>query len=303
MTRSRHAPWAPYFFIAPFVLVFGTFVLYPLVQSAWLSTQFSAGPALSRDVGMHNYGLLARNDLFLQALSNTLYFAAGSLLTQMPVALGLALLLNQKNLRGRSIYRLIFFSPFLMGLVFVALLATLMFNTKTGLASVALHDITSFLTMGRHAWDVDYPWFENMLRPVLVICAMWVFTGFQMVYFLAALQSVPPDLMEAAHVDGAGPWRRFWHVTLPAIRPVASYITLLSILGSFQLFELPYILFANLPNEYGPHDLGITVVMDLYKTGFDKGNLGRACAMGWVLAILMMLCAIAYRVVGKKEET
>jgi ABC-type sugar transport system permease subunit len=303
MTRSRHAPWAPYFFILPFLLLFGTFVAFPLCQSVWLSTQASAGPDLSRSIGIQNYQLLSQNEIFLQALRNTAYFAAGSLLTQMPLALGLALLLNQKNLRGRAVYRLVFFSPYLMGLVFVALLVTLMFSKKTGLINVALHDLTALFTFGKFIWNAEYGWFENMLRPVLVLSALWVYTGFNMVYFLAALQNVPPDLVDAAHVDGAGPWRRFWHVTLPSIRPVASYIALLSILGSFQLFELPYILFANQPGEYGPHNLGVTTVQNLYKVAFDKGNLGRAAAIGWILATILLLFAIGYRVVNRREET
>jgi ABC-type sugar transport system permease subunit len=303
MTRSKHAWWAPYFFIFPFLLIFGTFVLYPLLQSAWLSTRFAAGPGLSRNVGLQNYQILGWHDpLFLQALANTVYFAAGSLVTQMPCALALALLLNRKDLRGRAIYRLIFFSPFLMGLVFVALLVGLMFAKKTGLVNVALHDLTSLVTFHKFVWDDEYAWYENMLRPMLVLCALWVYTGFNMVYFLAALQNVPAELVEAAQADGAGPWRRFWHVTLPAIRPVASYIALLSVLGSFQLFELPYILFANQSDINGPKNLGVTTVIDLYRTGFEGGNLGRACAMGWVLAIILMLFAIGYRVVGRREE-
>jgi ABC-type sugar transport system permease subunit len=123
-----------------------------------------------------------------------------------------------------------------------------------------------------------------------------------MIYFLAALQNVPNELLEAAHVDGAGPWRRFWHVTLPSIRPVASYIALLSLLGSFQLFELPYILFVNTGNPNGPSDQGVTIVMYLYQYAFGQGNLGRACAMGWVLAIILMLFAIAYRLMARAEE-
>jgi ABC-type sugar transport system permease subunit len=126
-----------------------------------------------------------------------------------------------------------------------------------------------------------------------------MYVGFNMVYFLAALQNVDRSIEEAAIVDGAGPWQRFRHVTIPAIRPVAGFVVLLSIIGSFQLFELPFVL---LNNTAGPDNRGLTIVMYLYQTGFEIGDLGYASAIGWSLAILLMILAVALRRVLKRYE-
>ncbi len=295
MTTSRpRTAWAPYFFLAPFLLIFCAFALYPLFQSLILSMQTTHGPTGGRFVGLQNYQSMFADPLFWHALQNTCFFALGSLLTQMPLALILALLLNRKNLRGRAIYRLIFFAPSLMGLVFVAVLVGLFFAKHSGLVNIWLH--------GLFGWDIDYAWLDEHVRPTLVLAALWVFTGFNMVYFLAALQNVDPELLEAAQVDGASPLHRFWHITLPSIRPVASFIALLSVLGSFQIFELPYVIFISTDNENGPRDQGLTVVMYLYKHAFELGDIGFASAVGWVLAILLMFVAIAYRLLTRAEE-
>ena len=133
----------------------------------------------------------------------------------------------------------------------------------------------------------------------LIVAGMWMYVGFNMVYFLAALQNVDRSIEEAALVDGAGPWQRFRHVTVPAIRPVAGFVVLLSIIGSFQLFELPFVL---LNNTAGPDNRGLTVVMYLYQTGFEVGDLGYASAIGWSLAILLMILAVGLRLVLQRYE-
>lgn len=133
----------------------------------------------------------------------------------------------------------------------------------------------------------------------LIVAGMWMYVGFNMVYFLAALQNVDRSIEEAALVDGAGPWQRFRHVTIPAIRPVAGFVVLLSIIGSFQLFELPFVL---LNNTAGPDNRGLTIVMYLYQTGFEIGDLGYASAIGWSLAILLMILAIGLRLVLRRYE-
>jgi ABC-type sugar transport system permease subunit len=119
-----------------------------------------------------------------------------------------------------------------------------------------------------------------------------------MVYFLAALQNVDHDLMDAAQVDGAGPWSRFLHIILPAIRPVAGFVVLVSAIASFQLFELPYLLF---DNTAGPDNQALTVVMYLFQTGFSNGDLGYASAIGWVLALILVSLALIQRWLSANE--
>ncbi|MEM8873402.1 MAG: sugar ABC transporter permease [Planctomycetota bacterium] len=289
---SKRSWWAPYFFIAPFILIFLTFIVYPLFYSLLLITQQTFGPRSSEFVGFDNITFLVNDSRFWIALKNTFIFAAGSVFVQLPASLGLALLLNRPGLRARSFYRLIFFAPSLVGLVFVAVLFALMFQKNTGLINVTLASIIP-------TWDVEFPWLEKFVMPSLIIAAFWMYVGFNMVYFLAALQSVDKSLLEAAEIDGANAWHRFLNVTLPAIAPVASFVVLLSFIGSMQLFELPYLLLGNGP---GPENAGLTVVMYLYQTGFDTGDLGYASAIGWTLALILIAFAIVQRAIAKRTE-
>ncbi len=135
--------------------------------------------------------------------------------------------------------------------------------------------------------------------PAIIIASLWMYIGFNMIYFLAALQAVSQELIEAATVDGANAWQRFQHITLPAIRPVGSFVLLLSLIGSFQLFELPYLL---LNQSGGPNNQGLTIVMYLYQTGFETGDLGYASAIGWSLAILLGGFAVVQRRITKASE-
>jgi ABC-type sugar transport system permease subunit len=135
----------------------------------------------------------------------------------------------------------------------------------------------------------------------LLLAALWLYAGFNMVYFLAALQNVPPEHLEAAAIDGANAWQRFWHVTLPSIRPVSRFIVLLSISGSFQVFVLPFVIFDTTQGA-GPLNRGLTVLTHLYKTGFIAGDLGYASAIGWVMTLLLLAVALVHHRLAGREE-
>ena len=289
----RDGWWAPYFFIAPFVLLFAVFTLYPLFYSMVMATRQNSGPKISAFVGFDNFRWLFADPDFWTALRNTFVFAVGSIFIQLPASLGLAILLNRPDLKGRGLFRLAFFAPVLVGLAFVAILFGLIFAKGNGLLNVALAALTG------GAWDVEFPWLQQYVMPALIIASLWLYVGFNMVYFLAALQNVSRDLLEAAEVDGAGPWHRFLHVTIPAIRPVATFVVLLSIIGSMQLFELPYLLVGN---GGGPDRQGLTVVMYLYDKGFNVGDLGYASAIGWVLALILFAFAMLQKFLGRTED-
>jgi ABC-type sugar transport system permease subunit len=291
--KSYHAEprWVPWLFLFPFLATLGVFLAWPLVQSVVLSFQQTYGPKTSAWVGLGNFKFLLQDPLFWKALGNTATFAAASVFLQLPLSLGLAMLLNRPGLRGRSFFRLIFFAPSLVGLVFVGLLFGLMFEKRSGLVNTVLHAIFSL-------FDPEFAWLQVYVMPALIIAALWLYVGFNMVYFLAALQNVPEELIEAASLDGAGPWHRFRHVVLPEILPVVSFVVLLSLLGSFQLFELPFILLGG----PGPDNRGLTVVMYLYQTGFSSGDLGYASAIGWVLAFILGSFALVHRTWLRKEE-
>ena len=279
--------------LAPFLLLFAVFVVYPLIQSAFLAANQTFGPGTRTYVGTKNFELLFRDPVFWKAIRNTFIYALGSLFIQLPMAFALALALNSPKLKGRSFYRLIFFSPQLMGLVFVSILGALAFEKRAGLVNQAL----AWITQNPDLLDID--WLQQHVMATLILISLWLYVGFNMIYFLAALQSVDKSLMEAAEIDGAGPMGKLRHVIFPSVKPVATFVVLLSMIGSLQLFELPYIL---LENTGGPDNSGLTIVMYLYQNGFDLGDLGYASAIGWALALILICLALVQVKLTRAQE-
>lgn len=278
--RSRYAP---YLFTAPFVVVFLAFGLYPLIKSMVLAFFITSGPKSSVFVGWENFRFLLTDPMFGKAVWNTTFFAACSVFLQLPLSLGLALLLNSKRLVGRNFFRLSFFSPRLLGMVFVALLFGQIFAPRYGILNIVLNALFGV--------SIETAWLKNptLVMPAIILTSLWLYVGFNMIYFLAALQTVNQELYEVAKVDGANRWKQFLHVTLPGIRPVAVFVVVLSTIGSFQLFELPFLM---LENTSGPDNSGLTAVMYLYQNGFETGDLGYASTIGWSLAIAVLLLSL-----------
>jgi ABC-type sugar transport system permease subunit len=276
--------------MAPFLIIFCTFMIYPLVQSIVLAMQQTFGPKITVFVGLKNFRDLLGDRFFWIALRNTFVFAIASVAIQLPLSLGLAMVLNRPGLKGRALFRLIFFSPSLVGIVFVAMMFALMFHERDGLVNAVLR------TLIPH-FPPEFPWLQLYVMPALILAGLWMSVGFNMIYFLAALQSVSPETLEAADVDGANRWQKFRHVILPSIAPVAGFVTLFALIGSFQLFELPFILL----NGPGPENRGLTVVMYLYQYGFETGDLGYASAIGWTLALILVGFAVLQRLANREQ--
>jgi ABC-type sugar transport system permease subunit len=276
--------------MAPFLIIFCTFMVYPLVQSMVLAMQQTFGPKTTVFVGLKNFRDLLGDRFFWIAMRNTFVFAIASVALQLPLSLGLAMVLNRPGLKGRALFRLIFFSPSLVGIVFVAMMFALMFHERDGLVNAVLR------TLIPH-FPPEFPWLQLYVMPALILAGLWMSVGFNMIYFLAALQSVSQESLEAADVDGANRWQKFRHVILPSIAPVAGFVTLFSLIGSFQLFELPFILL----NGPGPENRGLTVVMYLYQYGFEIGDLGYASAIGWTLALILVGFAVLQRLASREQ--
>ena len=293
---SARSPLAPWLFLSPFLICFGVFTVYPLIQAVLLSTQTTFGPGATRFVGANNFIALFRDPLFWKACSNTLVYTLGSIFIQLPLALGLALLLESPNLRGRSWLRLVLFSPSMVGVVFAAMMFGLIFEKRTGLLNQLLHGTLGIVGI---EWDLDFGWLQQHVMLGLIVASLWMYVAFNMTFFAAALQNVRKDLVEAAIVDGAGPVSRFWNVTVPAIRPVAGFVVLMSVIGSFQLFELPYIMFSS---SAGPDNRALTIVLYLFQNGFEVGDLGYATAIGWALAVILVGCTMVQRLLARGEE-
>ena len=279
---------APYLFLLPFFVITAVFFIYPLLYALVLAFHQTAGPRSRIYVGLDNFRFLLSDSDFHSSLRNTIFFAVCSLLIQLPLSLGLAMLLNSKHDRLRGFFRLAIFAPNLVGQVFVGILFSMLFTPRYGLFNRFLQSL--------FGWGIDQEWLSNptLVMPAVVIAGLWLYVGFNMVYFLAALQNVDQSLIEAARIDGAGPLAIFRNVTLPSIAPVATFVIVTSTIGSFQLFELPYALLQqfNSNRGFGPKNSGMTVVGYLYQRAFEDGDLGMAAAVGWVLTAIILLISL-----------
>jgi ABC-type sugar transport system permease subunit len=280
---------APWVFLTPYLLLTAVFFVYPFVNAIFLAFHRTNGPRSSIFVGLDNFAFVLSDPDFHTALLNTTIYALASILIQLPLSLGLALMLNSRKDRMKGVFRLILFSPQLVGQIFVGVLFGVVFLPRYGLFNRFLSQLIG--------WGLEKQWVADptLVMPALIIISLWMYVGFNMIYFLAALQSVDQDLVEAAMIDGAGPWHVFRHVTLPAVMPTIIFVVVMSTIGSYQLFELPYALLnnGNDTGTYGPKNAGLTIVGYLYNTAFDAGDLGTGAAVGWILALVIFTLSMA----------
>lgn len=280
--RKRFNVW-PYLFLAPFGVAFLLLNVYPLWRTLAMSTQASAGKSAAWFVGFDNYAYVLRDPLTWLALANTLGYALAFAAIQVPASLGVALLVDASPTRMRKPLAAVFFSTHLIGSAFAGILFASLLSGRRGLLNAAL------LWAG---------WIETPLAPlnsttwampVLIAVSVYLGVGFGMVYCLAALRQVDAQLHEAATLDGAGPARRLWHVTLPQVRPTLSFLTIAAVFWGLQAFELPYVLFGG----PGPGYRVLTAIMYLFALGFEQGELGLASAVAISFAVVVAVVTIA----------
>lgn len=274
-----------YGFLLPYIVVTVCFYLYPLLYSIVLAFFQTNGPKARIFIGLDNFLFILKDKFFYKALLNTMIFAFFSIFLQLPLSLGLALLLNESKSKVKNIFRFFIFSPQLVGQIFVGIMFTVLLVPRYGLFNRFVHSL--------FGWGLENQWLENpdLVMPAIVITALWMYIGFNMIYFLAALQNVSQTLMEAAKIDGANIWHRFLNVTLPAIKPVMVFVVVMSIIGSFQLFELPYALLRH-SSGAGPNESGLTIVTYMYNHAFSSGDLGLGSAIGWILTVIIFVFSL-----------
>lgn len=279
---NRRGKVAPYLFLLPYFIVTAVFFLYPLVYATVLAFYQTSGPARKAFVGLDNFRFVLADPDFHRALWNTTVFAICSVCIQLPLSLALAMMLNSRADKLKGVFRLAIFAPNLVGQVFVAILFSMLFTPRYGL-------FNRFLQM-LIGWGLEQRWLQDpmLVMPAIVICSLWMYVGFNMIYFLAALQNVDQSLVEAARIDGAGPFAVFANVTVPAIAPVATFVIVTSTIGSYQLFELPYTLLQG----FGPKNSGLTVMGYLYNFAFENGDLGTGAAVGWLLTFILLVISL-----------
>jgi multiple sugar transport system permease protein len=268
MNRHRDAR-VGILFASPWILGFLIFLAYPLVSS--LYTSFTSYSVLRQPtwVGIDNYRELYFDEVFRGNLVNTLYYAVGAVPLSTAVAIGLALLLNTK-VRGMAVYRTLFFLPSLVPMVALGTLFLWVFNSDYGLLNSALRGVG----ISPPNWLGDPAWAKG----TLILIAMWG-CGQAMIIYLAGLQDVPTSLLEAAELDGAKAGSQMRHVILPMLSPVILFNVIMGIIGSLQVFTVPYVMFPG----GAPARSTYFFAMYLYDNAFQYQRMGYASAMGWVM--------------------
>jgi ABC-type sugar transport system permease subunit len=283
--RRIHRGPAPYLLLSPYLIVAALFFVVPFVNAVTLAFYETNGPRSRVFVGLDNFRYLLHDTTFHTALWNTTLYAMVSVFVQLPLAMVLALLLNKGSPRVRAFFRLVFFSPNLVGQVLVGILFSALFTPRFGLIGRSLQALVH--------WGMEANWLQDshLIMPAIIITSLWLWVGFNMIYFLAALQTVDKSLEEAARVDGANAWQVFWHVTLPSMRHVVVFVVIMSVIGSYQLFDLPISLLSE-SFGYGADNAGLMLITYLNFNAFRSGDLGLGSAVGWVVAIIIFTISL-----------
>ena len=287
MKTRRKSRFFPYAMLFPTIVVFAVFMIYPILYSLYLSfTEFTGGTY--EFVGLRNYIELFNDPVFYKALFNTFFY----LIIQVPVMIGLALLLavliEQKFVRGRGFFRMATFLPTITSLVAYSLVFKVLFNTNYGL----INYIVEFFGGEKIQW-IYSAW---PARASVIISITWRWVGSNMIILLAGIQAIPTEMYESASLDGANFWQQLFYITIPAIKPIILFTTITSTIGTLQLFDEPYIL-----TQGGPNYATITLGQYLYENGFTYLKFGFASALGYVMVIIIGLLSWVQFKVTKEE--
>ena len=284
--------WAPYLFVSPFLILFAVFGVFPLLFSLYLAFQSwepTSGLGAMSFVGLENFHFALHDEWFWKSLKNTLWLAAASGVPQHLVAIPLAVFIHQSFRTLRDGVVGAYFLPYITSTVAIAIMFSSLFSKDFGLVNAGLHGLFGI----EH---VDWLGRAENIKPAIALIVFWRYLGFNVVLYLAALQTIPKDLYEAATMDGAGRWQQFWFITLPNLKPMIFFGVTLSVIGGLQLFEEPFILTGG---RGGIDQSGMTSAVYLYRMAFDFNDFGGASAMSWLLfgvvAVLTWLTNRAFR--------
>lgn len=277
--RTLKRAWAmrhAYFFIAPFYLLFLIFGAFPLAWSLFLTFQSWDGLKPMKAVGLRNYVQLFHDQRFLQAFSNTALYWLVDVVFILSLALFMAVLLQSNGLRARRGYRLILFLPNVTATVAVGLVFNMVFDYNSGLVNSVLQ------TLGMHR----LPWLNStgLSKIPVMVLNVWRVTPWYMLILLSGLQSINPELYQAATVDGTGPARKLFSITIPSLAAVLFFCFLTETIDSFRIFTEPYVMTSG-----GPGSSSLSIVQYLYESGFTVFKLGYASAIGYVLTLILLV--------------
>ncbi len=275
--------------LLPSFIIFAVFTVYPIIYSLYLSLHDCSLLGGSRTfVGFANYARMFESSDFRQAVSNTVKYAIGTVPIGATLSMFVAVLLN-KNIRGRAFYRVAYFMPVVTSMVAVAIVWAWMFDPYYGLFNALLGKIG----VDGPAWLADPKW----SLPAVIILGVWKNLGYNMVIFLAGLQSVPTELYESAEIDGAGAWQKFRFVTMPLMRATTGFVLIMSTIKSFQVFGQVYVMTGG-----GPMNSTMVLVYYIYRQAFEFYRSGYASAVAWFLFVVILILTICQKSLLKEYD-
>ncbi|AIS52014.1 carbohydrate ABC transporter membrane protein 1, CUT1 family [Thermoanaerobacter kivui] len=287
--RYLYEALSGYAFALPFIASISIFLIGPLIYAFIISfKEFFLNPEASRWVGFTNYTKLFSDPTVKRALLNTTLYSLGVVPTQLIIALILALIVNS-DIKGKTFFRVAYYIPTVTSTVAVSVIFLYLFKAD-GLVNALLAK-----------FGIQGPTWFNDVRfalPSIMMMAIWSSVGNYMVIFLAGLQDIPSELYEAAEVDGANKFQRFFKITLPMLRPIVFFNLVMSLIGTFQVFDQAYVVSQG---TGGPLDATMTVVLNIYRTGFRDFNMGYASAMAFVLFVIILILTLIQRKLFKEE--
>jgi len=280
-----------YLFLVPAFVILGTFTFYPFIKAFLISFyKWDMINPVKEFVGLGNYIKLFHDDLFWLSLWHTVYYVLGSVFPQMVLALFIAVLLNSK-IHGRSFYRTSFFLPYITNTVAAAMIFLWIYDRDYGLLNYFLHNI-----FGLNLIDwLNTPQFS---MPAVIILGIWKYLGFDVVIFLAGLQSIDREYYEAAAVDGATAWHRFRHITLPLLSPTTFFVFIISIIGAFKIFDEIYVLWPG--GQGGPLNSAMTIMIYFYHKAWGEWHMGMASAVADVLFAIIFIITLVQMWLSRK---
>jgi lactose/L-arabinose transport system permease protein len=289
---GRGEQFSGWLFIAPALVLLAVFMIYPIIWSLWMSFQVGKGMSFHFG-GLANIERLTKDPVFIRALVNTCIF----FVVQVPIMISLALLfavaLNDRRLRFRGLFRTAIFLPCVTSLIAYSTLFKSMFSTD-GVINNAL--------MALHIFNAPFSWLGDPLgaKAVIILAITWRWTGYNMVFYLAALQNVDNSIYEAARIDGVPAWARFRYITIPMLKPVILFTTVVSTIGTLQLFDEVYNFTAG---TGGPSDSTLTLSLYIYNLTFKfMPSFGYSATVSWVIVVIVAILSFLQFLVARDRK-
>ena len=271
------------YFVLPAVIGTFIFIIIPIFCSFALS--FTDWDLLNeiKFVGLNNYKEILTAPVFTQILVNTLIYAISTTIFAVIIPLIIAGIINTK-IRGSEWFKTIYFIPFITPAVVIAIVWSWIFDPNIGGVNALLKT--------NMTWLYD----THLAMPVLIFVSVWKLIGYNVVLFLTGLSTIPQNLYEAAEIDGANGSKSFWYITLPLLKPTTYFVTLVTAISSFQVFDLIYVM-----TEGGPQDSTNVIVYSIYKYAFEYFDVGKSCALAYILFVVIFILALLQRKFAKKD--